>query len=292
MRNWVSSLDWRQASTLQRALTFSVVVHALLLLLQAPSPMELSRVFEDNPLEVVLVNARSQDAPLKAQARAQANLAGGGDASQGMASSPVPTALEADSGDALEASNTRIERMLREQQALLTALLDQSVRQRQRNEGRSPDSPEEASLEAQRQRIAKQLAQIDQRVKEENARPRRRYVSPATQEAVYALYYDALRRRVEERGTRDYPEINGEKLYGELTVNLVVDASGSLLDARIVVPSSSRLLDQRALAIVRAASPFGPFTRAMKRDADQIVVTSRFRFTREAGLSASLGAPP
>ena len=270
----------------------SVVVHALLLLLQAPSPPDLSRVFEDNPLEVVLVNARSQDAPQKAQARAQANLAGGGEASQGMASSPAASTLESTSGEALEATNARIERMLREQQALLTALLEQSARLQRRDAGRQPESADDAAREEQRQRMARQLAQIDQRVKEENARPRRRYVSPATQEAVYALYYDALRRRVEERGTRDYPEVNGEKLYGELTMNLVVDATGTLLDARIVMPSNSRLLDQRALAIVRAAGPFGPFTRAMRRDADQIVVTSRFRFTREAGLSASLGGPP
>ena len=49
-----------------------------------------------------------------------------------------------------------------------------------------------------------------------------------------------------------------------------------------------RLLDQRALAIVRAASPFGAFTAAMRANADQLVVTSRFRFTREDGLETTL----
>ena len=42
----------------------------------------------------------------------------------------------------------------------------------------------------------------------------------------------------------------------------------------------------RALAIVRSAAPFGAFTTAMRREADQIVVTSRFRFTREDGFEA------
>ena len=52
----------------------------------------------------------------------------------------------------------------------------------------------------------------------------------------------------------------------------------------IVRPSASRRLDQQAVAIVHAASPFGPFSPAMRAQADQIVVTSRFRFTRDEGL--------
>jgi protein TonB len=52
----------------------------------------------------------------------------------------------------------------------------------------------------------------------------KRYVSPATREVAYALYYDRLRRRIEERGTRDFPQAGGRKLYGELTMNITVDA--------------------------------------------------------------------
>jgi protein TonB len=63
---------------------------------------------------------------------------------------------------------------------------------------------------------------------------------------------------------------------------------GHVVEAEIVRSSKSRLLDQQAIAIVRAASPFGPFSSAMQRQADQIVVTSRFRFTREDGLETTL----
>ena len=41
-------------------------------------------------------------------------------------------------------------------------------------------------------------------------------------------------------------------------------------------------------AIVHAAAPFGPFSTAMRAQADQIVVTSRFRFTRDDGLETTL----
>jgi protein TonB len=71
-------------------------------------------------------------------------------------------------------------------------------------------------------------------------------------------------------------------------MNVTVDARGRVVDADIVRPSKSRRLDQQALAIVQAAAPFGPFSPAMRAQADQIVVTSRFRFTREDGLETSL----
>jgi protein TonB len=41
------------------------------------------------------------------------------------------------------------------------------------------------------------------------------------------------------------------------------------------------------VAIVRAAGPFGTFSAAMRRQADQIVVTLRFRFTRDENLETT-----
>ena len=43
-------------------------------------PAGFNRIFKDTPLEVILVNSRSGEAPEKAQAIAQASLAGGGEA--------------------------------------------------------------------------------------------------------------------------------------------------------------------------------------------------------------------
>jgi protein TonB len=153
---------------------------------------------------------------------------------------------------------------------------------------REAGTPEERAREERRRQLLRYLAEIEKRINEENARPKKRYISPATREAEYAIYYDALRRKIEERGTRDFPEYQGKKLYGELTMNLTVDADGRVVEADIVRSSSSRVLDRRALAIVRAASPFGRFSAEMLRQADQIVVTSRFRFTRDEGLETSL----
>ena len=52
-----------------------------------------------------------------------------------------------------------------------------------------------------------------------------------------------------------------------------------------------RLLDRRAQAIAKSAAPFGKFSPAMRREFDQFVMVSRFRFTREETLETRLSTP-
>lgn len=90
----------KQFSTLQIALAISVAAHAALFTVRFVDPEGFNRIFEDTPLEVVLVNARSNEAPVKAQAIAQTNLAGGGEAERGRATSPLPPSALIAAGDA------------------------------------------------------------------------------------------------------------------------------------------------------------------------------------------------
>lgn len=278
---------WR-ASPLQWALIASVGAHAAVLGLRFVDPVGASRLFRDTPLEVILVNARSDEAPTQAQAIAQANLAGGGEAQSGRATSPLPPAQQLELGDAPVDSRRRIDQLQQQQQQLLAQIRRELAALPPPDPQREAGDPQEQEQEERRRQLHKLLAEIEKRINDENARPKKRYISPATREQVYALYYDALRRKIEDRGTRDFPTHAGRKLYGELTMNVTIDAAGRVVDAEVVRGSAQRLLDQRAVAIVRAAAPFGPFTAAMRREADQIVITSRFRFTHDAGLQTTL----
>jgi periplasmic protein TonB len=280
----------RKLSTLQLALIFSVGVHAALLGVRFVDPEGFNRIFQDTPLEVILVNSRSGEAPSVAAAIAQANLQGGGDAERGRATSPLPPAANIEMGDSNEDARRQIEQLMETQQQLLAQMRRELALLPPPDPKRDQGAPEERSLEEKRRRLVELLAEIEKRINEENARPKKRYISPATREEVYALYYDQLRRKIEERGTRNFPEYQGKKLYGELVMNVTVDAEGRVIDTEVVRPSSSKILDRRAVAIVKAASPFGPFSGAMRRKADQLVITSRFKFTREDGLETTLSA--
>ena len=281
----------RKLSTLQIALLFSVAVHAALLGVRFVDPEGFNRIFQDTPLEVILVNSRSGEAPSVAAAIAQANLQGGGEGERGRATSPLPPSATMELGDSTEDARRQVEQLQETQQQLLAQMRRELALLPPPDPQRDQGSPQERSLEEKRRRLIELLAEIEKRINEENARPKKRYISPATREEVYALYYDQLRRRIEERGTRNFPEYQGKKLYGELVMNVTVDAEGRVLDTEVVRPSTSKTLDRRAVAIVKAAAPFGPFSTAMRRKADQLVITSRFKFTRDEGLSTTLSTP-
>lgn len=281
----------RKLSALQIALIVSIGAHAVLLTVRFVDPERFNRIFQDTPLEVILVNSRSGEPPVKAQAVAQANLAGGGEAVQGRATSPLPPSALVELGDSDEEAHRRIEELQEVQQQLLAQMRRELARLPPPDPRRDEGSPKEKAQDEKRRQLIQLLAEIEKRINEENARPKKRYISPATREELYAMYYDRLRRKIEDRGTRNFPESQGHKLYGELTMNITVDAQGRVVDIEVVQPSSSRVLDRRAVAIVRAAAPFGRFTAAMRGKADQLVITSRFKFTRDAAMQSTLLAP-
>lgn len=279
----------RRLSTLQIALGISVAVHAALLTVRFVDPEGFNRVFQDTPLEVILVNAKSNDRPDKAQAIAQASLAGGGDVEKGRATSPLPSMQQARLGDTPEKDEQMIEALKERQNQILAQVRQQLASMPPPDLQAVNPSPESVEREQRRQLLTKLLAEIEKRINEENARPRKRYISPATREEVYAVYYDELRRKIEDRGTTNFPEVAGRKLYGELTMIITVNHTGAVLDTEVVQTSGTLTLDRRAESIVRSLK-FGKFNEAMRRRADQIVVVSRFRFTRDAGLQTQLSS--
>ncbi len=282
-------MNLRKFSTLQLALGISVAVHAVLLTVRFVNPEAFNRVFEDTPLEVILVNARSNEKPDKAQAIAQFALAGGGEAAKGRATSPLPPSALSAVGDAMEEEARRKVTDLREEQTqMLTQLKKQLNSMAILNPKEPNPTPEQLDREEKRRQLVKVLAEIERRINLENARPRKRYVSPSTRNAAYAVYYDGVRRKIEDKGTQNFPEAGGKKLYGELTMIVTVNFDGQVIKTEVVASSGNTTLDRRAEAIAQSSGPFGAFDANLRREADQLAMVSRFKFTREETLEASL----
>ena len=284
-KGWLRSL-----STLQLALGVSVLLHAAVLSVRFIDPEGFNRVFEDTPLEVILVNARSSERPDedKAQAMAQFALAGGGEAAQGRATSPLPYSALTSIGNDFEEAQRKMDAMQEQQTQLLAQLRQQIAALPPPDPRAARPNAEQSAQDDRRRQLVKLLAEIEKRINEENARPKKRYISPATRDAVYAVYYDAMRRKVEDKGTRNFPQQNGAKLYGDLTMIVTVNHDGRVLSTEIVQGSGSRVLDTRAEAIAHASGPFGEFGPEMRKKADQIAGVSRFKFTREQTLETSV----
>ena len=286
--------SYKSLSTLQWALGLSVLLHAALLTVRFVDPEGFRRLFQETTLDVVLVNAESDQKPDKAQAIAQSSLAGGGEAAdKRIASTPLAPSPREAPGDAPVTENQRrIDNMMEQQEQLLAQVRQQLASLPKLDPRKLSADPEARAQEERRQQLARLLAAIEKRVEEENSRPRKRYLSPATLGTTYAVYYDSMRRKIEAEGTANFPQMAGRKLYGELIMALLINHDGRILDARVVRGSGNRALDKLAELIAARSAPFGNFTAAMRKDTDQFDVTARFKFTHEQTLETTLQADP
>src|SRR5690606_34284124 len=136
---------------------------------------------------------------------------------------------------------------MQEQQTLLLAQIKKELAAMPPPDPKIPTrDTAQADREERRKQLIKILAEIERRINEENARPKKRYISPATREAVYAVYYDVLRRKIEEKGTVNFPEMAGKRLYGELVMVLTINFDGRVLATEIAETSGNLTLDRRA----------------------------------------------
>ncbi|KGF80543.1 energy transducer TonB [Massilia sp. JS1662] len=277
------------------AIACSVLAHASLLAVRFAAPDAFRLQPADPGLEVILVNARHARAPVKADALAQANLDGGGNADAGRAQSPLPDLRKVENGDSIKALQRRIAELEQQQKSVLTKMRQSQFTSAPVAEQTKPDPSRtgEDNLDSTKA-IARMTAEITQRIADENKRPKKTFISPSTREVGYAMYYKAMQKRVEEVGTLNFPQQNGKKLYGELVVYIPIFQDGTLYEKeggpRIERSSGNPALDKAALSIVRRAAPFGKFPANMRStDKDDLwIVVTRFKFTREEKLQAEL----
>jgi protein TonB len=281
---------------LRIAIVVSLLVHAVLLSLHFAAPDAIRMKPLSTGLDVILVNAREQAAPLDADALAQANLDGGGHADAGRARSPLPNLGQVNDGTQLEMQRRRVAELEARQRRLLAQLSKDNAQAMPAGEqverpdinGRDVRSVEEI------QQMARREAEIARDVADYNRRPIKTQLTPSTREVAYALYYTALQKKIEQTGTLHFPQRDGKKIYGELIVYIPVAQDGSLYEKeggpRIERSSGDAVLDAAAIAIVRRAAPFGSFPAQLQRDGRERVweIITRFAFTREQGLETSV----
>lgn len=268
------------------ALGISLTVHAAALAIRLSPPEAIDRLVRDAGLEVILVNTNSDEkAPVKPKAIAQTHLAGGGETANNRSTSPLLNSPATRSGQADDQVQQKLSDKEREQAELLTR-----TKQTLAKLNTSHSNNKDPAIERQRQQLINLLAQIEKRIQEENARPRKRYVSPSTQEVSYAKYYDLMRRKIEKSGTQDFPQHQGEKLYGSLIMVITIDSSGRILSTDVSQSSGNPLLDFQAKQIAKNAGPYGVFSDKMRREMDQLALVTRFSFDHNNMLKTTLQA--
>jgi protein TonB len=264
------------------ALTVSIGLHITVLAVRFVDPDFLRVKSTDPPLEIILVNAKGETRPLKAEALAQANLDGGGAHDAGRRASPLPNTQQVMDGDSLDSARRLVEQLEEEQKKLLTALKDalqmRPIPPREAN----AETPQPGSLdEPTRQQLARAQAEIAKQVSDYQKRPRKHHFMPSTSEYRYARYVEDWRARVEKVGNDNYPEEARGRLYGSLRMTVAVRKDGSVIEAVVDKSSGSPVLDRAARRIVTMAAPFPPFPPEIARDTDVLEITRTWVFTND-----------
>lgn len=263
----------------------SLCIHSVVLSLRLQASEQIERLFQNNNLPLILVNVRLKaETNTRAQAVAQTNLSGGGEDNSGRLRSPLPSArknAEAQDNEDLQLQESSLKSLEAEQAKLLAQVRAQISKL-------SPTQPLalSAEQESKRQRLIQMLAEIEDRIEQNNKRPHTRYFSPSTRESEFAVYYDQMRQKIESYGTQHFPTVSGRKIYGALTMTVIINSRGQVLSAQVLESSGHIDLDRRAQAIVMSSGPFAAFTPALLAKADQLALVSRFSFKENGVLDA------
>jgi protein TonB len=264
------------------SMMFSILLHAFILfglVLVMPDPRSAVNFLQ--PLQVVLVNSRSDSRPVQADALAQHDLDGGGNTAEDRrAKTPLP-AISDDREFAPERQARRIAALEKESKRMLTRLKsDYTAAQPEPQKPNNSTAGEGDELVEKSLEIARLEAQIDKNWDAYQKLPRRKFIGARTQEYRYAQYIEDWRIKVERIGNLNYPEqARRERIYGKLQLSVSINKDGSVESVEVSKSSGQPLLDAAAMRIVKLAAPFPRLPANIAKDVDILTITRTWSFT-------------
>ena len=274
----------RDERVLGAAVGISILLHGALLSMHFKFPDSLRWNSANQPLEVVLVNAKTRERPSRAEALAQANLDRGGNVDQNRrAKTPLPVTAPRTPGRDLADAKRRVRELEVQQQRLLAQARESAARVPA--EAPRPAPSEQPAAQPSGRDLAdlalaamRLQAQIDRQIQEYQKRPRKKFIGANTAEYRFAQYEEDWRVKVERVGTLNYPPEARGKLYGNLRLTVTIRPDGNVESIELDRSSGLKVLDAAAFKIVRMASPFAVFPPNIRRDTDLLVITRTWFF--------------
>jgi protein TonB len=272
------------------ALGASLLVHAVVLSIHFQLPDILDRA-KEHALDVILVNSKSHQKPRDVQAKAQANLDGGGNTDENRrAATPLPPSAKQREGDNLLEAQQRVTQLEAQTRQMMTQLRgDKAVApDRTRNEQTPVAQPNSSGpdIVSKSLEMVRLLGQIDKETEEYNKRPRKKNIGARVEEYRFAQYVEDWRQKVERIGNLNYPEAAKGRLYGSLLLSVIIRADGTIKQITIDRPSHHKVLDDAARRVVDMAAPYAVFPEVIRKDTDEIEITRTWTFTTSDQLKA------
>jgi protein TonB len=276
------------------ALIVAVIVHIILVVGMNFTPRPTESI--NKSIDITLINTPAKKAPEKAAFLAQENQLAANDETkkpEPPAQKPEPPAQEPPSQQhsqeikpvkktAPEESKPKAAQKIMTQQKAekkaVTASKPAAVSQ-----------PEQQHQELTAESLQQQLTQLGTEIR--HSRPsaeqaRIKFVeSVSAHKYIAAQYMKDWESKVERTGNLNYPEAATKKNFsGTLTMDVGINADGSIYSIRISKSSGIPELDEAAKGIVRMSAPFAELPLDLRKELDVLVITRVWKFSDESGL--------
>lgn len=283
--------------------TLSLIFHGILL---ATSFYENhKKISAKKTMEIILVNSKTAQAPIKTQVLAQANLNGGGSTEKNLRiQTPFPVLENSKTTETNTFVNVAkpmqqeqqqqqlqetIQNLEKQQQQLFTELKRKSKNNKKKktnNNNNSKTNNSNSNLSADDLMLsAKEFIRLEgeiaQRIQKYNQRPRRKFIGASAKEVNYAAYLEAWRQKIERLGTINYPANARGKIYGSLMLSVAIRKNGTIEKVRVVKSSGHKILDDAALRIIKLGEPYARFPPDIAAETDIIEVNRWWKFTKD-----------
>lgn len=139
--------------------------------------------------------------------------------------------------------------------------------------------------------LQQQIAQLGERIRntQQSAQDTKiKFVnSISTHKYLAAQYVKDWEDKVERTGNLNYPEAARKNGASQsLTMDVGINADGSIYSMRIVRSSGNTALDDAAKRIVKMSAPFAALPDDLLREVNVLVITRVWKFSDETGMTA------
>lgn len=272
----------------------AAVIHVLIILgvdFSAVKPEEFKR-----SIEITLVDTPAKKAPKEAKMLAQENQIGAGEHDI----KPQPQAQKiANDGNTRESK--RLVKAEPQQQPKQTRVQKKVITQ-QKSEKKVAETPatpvtdKEPVAEARHhpiltaEALQQQITQLGTEIRDRQLsgeQSKIKFVSMVSaHKYLAAQYLKDWENKVERMGNRNYPEIAAQKNFSAtLTMDVGINADGSIYSIRINKSSGIPALDEAAKNIVRMSAPFAPLPQELLKELNVLVITRVWKFSDESGMT-------
>lgn len=266
-------------------LFIATVLHGIVILGISFSQFNKKSEYMPRPLDIVLVQTQSEEAPENAKNIAQFNQqASGSQDTPDKPTSPVTSKLPTPStglAAAPQPSQSAEVKLEQAQKKLSTLTATEKVVTDEKSQQlKQTETPREREQRMREAKIAQLAAELEERQRRYAERPKIHFIDASSaKSAVEARYVADWVKRVEAIGNLNYPaQAKEELISGKLILNVLLDHDGTVLKVQIAVSSGSRVLDNAAVEIVKISSPFPTFPEEMQSKYDQLMITRTWSF--------------